>query len=76
MDLFTILVPLVILFFIVSNYRKQKKTFKYFAEKFIRDYGTTLFIVLAFYTYYQYIQYSSDNLIEGIDEKAKEEHVH
>jgi len=70
MDLFTILIPLVILYFLVSNYRKQKKPFKYFLKKFIRDYGTTLFIVLVLYTY---IQYSSDNLIEGIDEKDKED---
>ena len=72
MNLFTIVIPLAVFIFIFTEYRGQKKPFLKFFKKFIRDYGTTLFIVLVLYTY---IQYSSNNLIEGIDEKAKEENV-
>jgi hypothetical protein len=74
MNLFAIVIPLAVFFFIFTEYRGQKKKFPRFLKKLMNEYGLSLLCITILYVGYIINQYSSYNLIEGINEK--EEHLH
>jgi hypothetical protein len=65
MDLFTFIVPLFILLFILKEFKQQNNKLPLFFKKFIKNYGTYLFIIIILYIGYLVNHYSSYKFNEG-----------